>query len=245
MCGHGAIGTVTVAIERGLVKPKRPGLLKLDTPAGTVRASYAVDGNHVESVTLENVPSFLHSSGHEVDIPDLGRLKVDVSFGGNFYAIVEPQAGYLGLDSVSVDDIRRHSLEVRRRANELGEFVHPEDRTISGISHVMWTDHPRHPEASMRNIVFYGERGIDRSPCGTGTCARMAQLAVRGDLKIGEKFIHESVIGSLFTGCATKKTRIGIREAIIPTVSGWSRITGHNQIVINERDPYALGFILA
>ncbi|MCY4149486.1 MAG: 4-hydroxyproline epimerase [Gammaproteobacteria bacterium] len=245
MCGHGAIGTVTVAVERGLVKPKTPGLLKLDTPAGTVMASYKADGNYVESVTLENVPAFLHSSGHEVNIPGLGRLKIDVSFGGNFYAIVEPQTGYAGLDSMSIDDIRRYSLEVRKRANELGEFVHPEDKTICGVSHVMWTDHPKHPEASMRNIVFYGERGIDRSPCGTGTCARMAQLTARGDLKIGEKFIHESVIGSLFTGYATKKTWIGTLEAIVPTVAGWSRITGQNQIMIDERDPYALGFILA
>lgn len=244
MCGHGTIGTVTVAIERDLVAPKTPGLLKLDTPAGTVLASYVINRGYVESVTLENVPAFLHSSGHEVDISGLGRLRIDVSFGGNFYAIVEPQPGYAGLDSMSVDDIRRHSLEVRKRANELGEFVHPEDGTISGVSHVMWTDNPRHPEASMRNVVLYGERGIDRSPCGTGTCARMAQLVARGNLQIGEKFVHESIIGSLFTGYATKKTRIGTWEAIVPTVAGWARITGRNQIIIDQRDPYASGFIL-
>ncbi|MCY4218037.1 MAG: 4-hydroxyproline epimerase [Gammaproteobacteria bacterium] len=245
MCGHGAIGTVTVAVEKGLITPKTSGLLKLDTPAGTILASYETNGNCVESVTLENVPAFLHSTGYEVDIPNLGLLKVDVSFGGNFYAIIEPQTGYLGLDSISVDDIRRYSLEVRKRVNKLGKFIHPVDTTISGVSHVMWTDYPKHPKATMRNAVFYGERGIDRSPCGTGTCARMAQLIARGDLKIGEEFIHESVIGSLFTGCATKKTQIGSLEAIIPTITGWARITSKNQITIDERDPYALGFILS
>ncbi len=244
MCGHGTIGTVTVAVEKGLITPKTSGQLKLDTPAGTVLANYQMNGNHVESVTLENVPAFLHSVDYEVDIPDLGQLEVDVSFGGNFYAIVSPQTGYPGLDSMRVDDIRRHSLEVRKQVNKLEQFVHPEDATISGVSHVMWTDHPKHPKATMRNAVFYGERGIDRSPCGTGTCARMAQLIARKDLSIGEEFIHESLIGSLFTGCTTKKTRIGNYEAIVPTVSGWARITGQNQIIIDERDPYALGFII-
>ena len=245
MCGHGAIGTVTIAIERELVVPETPGLLKLDTPAGSVLARYAVDNGHVASVTLENVPAFLHSSGHEVDIPDLGRLKIDVSYGGNFYAIIEPQSGYAGLNSMRVDDIRRYSPEVRKQINELGTFAHPDHHAICGVSHVMWTDIAQHPEASMRNVVFYGDRGIDRSPCGTGTCARMAQLVARGELQFGEKFVHESIIGSLFTGCAIRKTRVGSLEAIVPAVTGWARVTGQNRIQIDARDPYALGFILA
>lgn len=244
MCGHGAIGTVTIAIEENLVAPKTPGLLKLDTPAGSVLARYETDGDYVESVMLQNVPAFLHSCDHEIDIPILGRITADVSFGGNFYAIVEPQPGYAGLDSISIDDIRRCSLDIRDRINELGEFVHPEDHTISGVSHVMWTAAAKHPAASMRNVVFYGDRGIDRSPCGTGTCARMAQLVARGELQIGQKFIHESIIGSLFTGCTLEQTSIGDYDAVVPTVSGWARVTGHNRIRIDERDPYALGFIL-
>ncbi|MXZ80919.1 MAG: 4-hydroxyproline epimerase [Gammaproteobacteria bacterium] len=245
MCGHGAIGTVTVALEHGLVTPQTPGLLKLDTPAGSVEARYEMDGSHVDSVTLENVPAFLHSTGLEIEIPVLGRIELDVSYGGNFYAIIEPQPDYPGLDAFSVDDIRRYSPEIRNRINELGEFVHPEDDSIRGVSHVMWTDRAVRPEASMRNVVLYGDRGIDRSPCGTGTCARMAQLVARGDLEIGQPFVHESVIGSLFTGCAIRTARVGSRDAIIPTVTGWARVTGQNRIRIDDRDPYAHGFLLA
>ncbi len=244
MCGHGTIGTVTVALESELVVPKTPGLLKLDTPAGPVETRYEQSGRFIESVTLTNVPAFVHTTGLEVDVPDLGVVTLDVSYGGNFYAIVEPQTHYPGLDVFDVDTIRRYSPAIRRLVNDQAEFVHPVNDTIRSVSHVMWTDEARHPEADMRNVVLYGDRGIDRSPCGTGTCARMAQLVARGELSIGQEFVHESIIGSLFTGCPTARTRIGGRDAIIPTIRGWARITGHNRIIIDERDPYAHGFLL-
>jgi 4-hydroxyproline epimerase len=245
MCGHGTIGTVTAVIEAGLVQPKTPGLLILDTPAGRVDARYKMDGDSVESVTLTNVASFLHSSGHEIEIPVLGKLKVDVSYGGNFYAIIGQQENYDDLQQLSVDEIRYLSPLVRAEINSLQEFVHPHNPLIKGVSHVMWTGKPLTSLANSRNAVFYGERGIDRSPCGTGTSARMAQLVQRGDLEIGEAFIHESIIGSHFTGTAIEKTVIGSYEGIIPTVEGWARITGNNEIIIDDRDPYAHGFILA
>ena len=245
MCGHGTIGTVTVAIEENLVEPKCPGLLKLDTPAGLVEARYTFSNGFVDSVELTNVPCFLHSTDIKVDIPGLGELSMDVSYGGNFYAIVEPQKNYKGLASFSVDDIRRFSPIVRNEINKLDKFIHPENKTIQGVSHVMWTDQPIHKDADMRNAVFYGERGIDRSPCGTGTSARIAQLVARGELEIGQKFVHESIIGSLFTGCAIEQATIGEYQGIIPTISGWAQITGHNNIIIDERDPYAHGFLLA
>ena len=244
MCGHGTIGTVTVALEEGLVEPANPGTLKLDTPAGTVIAAYDEQNGFVESVTLTNVPSFLHSTDIAVDIPGLGSLNLDVSYGGNFYAIIEPQDNYPGLDDFSVDQIRRYSPLVRRALNDAHEFVHPVDATIRDVSHVMWTDQPRHADADLRNAVFYGDRGIDRSPCGTGTSARVAQLVARGDLALGQPFVHESIIGSLFTGCAVESTTLGEYDAIVPTISGWARITGHNHIFIGERDPYAHGFLL-
>lgn len=244
MCGHGTIGTVTVALEEGLVTPASPGLLKLDTPAGRVEARYAMNDGYVDSVQLTNIPSFLHSSGISVSIAGLGDICVDVSYGGNFYAIVEPQENYAGLDSFSVDDIRRFSPLVRNAINEAGVFVHPENESICNVSHVMWTDQARDPTASSRNAVFYGDRGIDRSPCGTGTSARVAQLVARGDLAMGEDFVHESIIGSLFTGCAIAEARVGEYPAIVPTISGWARITGYNEISIDQRDPYAHGFLL-
>jgi 4-hydroxyproline epimerase len=244
MCGHGTIGTVTVALEERLVEPKIPGLLKLDTPAGLVEARYEMKNGHVDSVELTNIPSFLHSVNLQVEVPGLGAITLDVSYGGNFYAIVEPQTNYPGLEEFSVDDIRHFSPRLRNAVNELQEFVHPEDKTIRNVSHVMWTDKPTVAEADMRNAVFYGDRGIDRSPCGTGTSARVAQLVNRGDLSMGEQFVHESIICSLFTGCAVRKADIGEFNGIVPTVAGWARITGHNSISIDDRDPYAHGFLL-
>ncbi len=244
MCGHGTIGTVTVAIERGLATPAEPGILRLDTPAGVVVAAYAENGGHVDSVRITNVASFLHSQGIVVDCPDLGSLTVDVAYGGNFYAIVEAQANYRDLNDLSPADLLRLSPELRRRLNESGEFVHPEDPTIRGLSHVMWTGAPKHAEAQARNAVFYGDRAIDRSPCGTGTSARMAQLAARGELAEGDEFVHESIIGSLFHGRVEARTTVGNREAIVPSVEGWARITGLNTIFIDDRDPFAHGFQL-
>lgn len=245
MCGHGTIGTVTAVIEEQLVKPKTPGLLVLETPAGRVDASYIMDGDYVESVTLTNVASFLHSTGHEIEVPILGRLIVDVSYGGNFYAIIEQQENYNDLQQLSVDEIRYLSPLVRTEINSIQEFIHPQNSLIKGVSHVMWTGKAQTKTATSRNAVFYGERGIDRSPCGTGTSARMAQLVQRGDLEIGEAFIHESIIGSHFTGTAIGKTSVSNFEGIIPGVQGWARVTGRNEIIIDSRDPYAHGFLLS
>jgi 4-hydroxyproline epimerase len=245
MCGHGTIGTVTVAIEEKLVEPKTPGLLVLDTPAGKIETSYKLDGDYVESVTLTNVTSFLHSSNLEIEVPILGKLKLDVSYGGNFYAIIEQQENYRDLEQLSVDEIRFLSPIVRQEINSIQEFTHPENPLINGVSHVMWTGKPRSPGANSRNAVFYGERGIDRSPCGTGTSARMAQLASRGELGVGDSFVHESIIGSLFTGRVKQQASIGNQQGIVPTIEGWARVTGRNEIIIDTRDPYAHGFLLA
>ncbi len=242
MCGHGTIGTVTVVIEHGLARPKTPGKLRLDTPAGVVEAEYKLDGPHVESVRIFNVPSFLYSTNLEVDCPELGRLTVDVAYGGNFYAIVEAQEHYRDLADLSVDDLLRFSPVLRQRLNDQHEFVHPEDETIRGLSHIQWTGRPRAPEAHARNAVFYGDRALDRSPCGTGTSARMAQLAARGELRPGDEFVHESIIGSLFRGRVEALTRVGDYPAIVPSIEGWARITGLNTLFIDDRDPYRYGF---
>ncbi|MBT6095609.1 MAG: 4-hydroxyproline epimerase [Rhodospirillaceae bacterium] len=244
MCGHGTIGTVTVAIEEGLVVPKEPGLLRLDTPAGLVEARYRMDGKHVEGVRITNVPSFVHATGLEVDAPELGRLVVDVAYGGNFYAIIEPQDNFRDMADLTPSQIQQWSPVIRQRMNEAYEFVHPEQPDIQGLSHVMWTGAATQDGANARNGVFYGDKAIDRSPCGTGTSARMAHLAARGDLKVGEAFVHESIIGSLFNGRVEATTKVGDKDAIVPSVEGWARIYGHNEITIDERDPFAHGFIV-
>ncbi|WP_233238572.1 4-hydroxyproline epimerase [Bordetella sp. LUAb4] len=244
MCGHGTIGTVTFLIENGLVKPREPGVLRLDTPAGLVLAHYTMTGEHVESVRLTIVPSFLHSRDLSVDVDGLGEIRFDVAYGGNFYAIVESQPNFADLDSLSPSDIQRLSPLLRRKANEKYTFVHPETPEINGLSHVMWTGKPHMQGASARNAVFYGDKAIDRSPCGTGTSARMAQLVARGKLALGEKFVHESIIGTSFNGIAVEAVKVGDYDGIRPSVEGWARITGHNTIFVNDRDPLWKGFLV-
>ncbi|MTI31053.1 4-hydroxyproline epimerase [Xanthovirga aplysinae] len=242
MCGHGTIGTVTVAIEEGLVIPKEEGKLRLETPAGLVTIAYTQEGKKVTSVRLTNVPAFLHSEGLEVKSPDLGKLRVDVSYGGNFYAIIEPQENFSGIQDYTAGDLVRFSPRIRRRMNELYDFVHPNNDTINGLSHLLWTGDTISEEADGRNAVFYGDKAIDRSPCGTGTSARMAQLAAKGKLRKGDTFVHESVIGSIFKGKVEEETALGSKKAIIPSVEGWARVIGYNNIIIDDDDPYAHGF---
>jgi len=244
MCGHGTIGTVTIALEEGLVQPKTPGKLKLETPAGIVAIEFKQEGQKVKSVKLTNIASFLHSENLEVECPDLGKLRVDVAYGGNFYAIVDPQENFSGLENYTAGDFIRWSPVIRDRLNENYTFVHPEDENINGLSHLLWTGATISPEADARNAVFYGDKAIDRSPCGTGTSARMAQWAAKGKLKEGDSFIHESIIGSKFTGRVEAITKCGDYAAIIPSIEGWARITGYNNIIIDDDDPYAFGFLV-
>ncbi len=244
MCGHGTIGSVTFLIENGLVQPRETGLLRLDTPAGVVVAHCALNGGYVDSVRLTNVASYLHAQDLTVELDGIGSLRFDVAYGGNFYAIVEAQPGYADLSQLSPSDIQRLSPELRRKANEKYSFVHPEQTQIKGLSHVMWTGAPKAAGAHGRNAVFYGDKAIDRSPCGTGTSARLAQLVAKGRLQVGQAFVHESIIGTCFTGHALQATRVGKFDAIVPSVEGWARVTGHNTIFVNERDPLRHGFQL-
>lgn len=242
MCGHGTIGTVTVMIEEGLVKPREPGFLRLEVPAGIVEARYTEENGKVCAVRITNIPSFLHSEGLEVACPDLGRLKVDVAYGGNFYAIVDPQTNFAGLEAITASDLLRWSPALRKQLNEKYEFIHPEDPTIRGLSHIQWTGAPQNPEAHARNAVFYGDKAIDRSPCGTGTSARMAQWVAKGKLKVGDAFHHESIIGSLFKGRVEAAVRVGGFDGIIPSIEGWAKVTGYNTIFLDDSDPYVHGF---
>jgi len=242
MCGHGTIGTVTMALERGLVTPREKGLLRIDTPAGLVEARYVEKDGYVDNVRITNVGSFLHSADLEAEVEGLGLIKADVSYGGNFYAIIEPQKNFPGLEHVNPSDILRWSPKVREAFRAKYQFVHPENPAINGLSHVMWTGTPTHNEAHAKNAVFYGDKAIDRSPCGTGTSARMAQWAARGNLKVGDDFIHESIIGTLFRGRVERAVTLGSYSGIVPSIEGWARMTGYNTIFIDDRDPLAHGF---
>ncbi len=242
MCGHGTIGTVTMALERGLVSPREPGRLMIDTPAGVVEARYHMKDGYVDSVRITNIASFLHSTGITAEVEGLGEITVDVAYGGNFYAIVEPQQNFPGLEHVNPSDILRWSPKLREAFRAKYSFIHPENAAINGLSHVLWTGTPTHPEAHAKNAVFYGDKAIDRSPCGTGTSSRMAQWAAQGKLKVGDDFVHESIIGTLFRGRVERATKVGTYDAIIPSIEGWARMTGYNTIFIDDRDPLAHGF---
>ena len=242
MCGHGTIGTVTIMIEEGLVTPKKPGHLRLETPAGLVTIDYQQEGKKVTAVKLTNVPAYMAKENIEVECPDLGMLTVDVAYGGNYYAIVDPQENYRDMADYTAMQLIGWSLKIRERINAAHSFKHPENDTIGGLSHVLWTGVPTQDNSTARNAVFYGDKAIDRSPCGTGTSARMAQWAAKGKLKKGDQFVHESIIGSQFTGKVEDVVKLGDHDAIIPSIEGWARITGYNTIVIDDEDPYAYGF---
>jgi 4-hydroxyproline epimerase len=242
MCGHGTIGIVTFGIENGLIKPRTPGRFIANVPAGEIELNYVQEGARVKSVRIRNVPSYLAAEGVKIDVPTFGPLTLDIAYGGNFYAIIEPQGAYHGLDDLGAARILQLSPIVRQLVREKIESVHPLDPTIRGVSHVMWTDAPKGEGAHGRNAVFYGGNAIDRSPCGTGTSARLAHLHAKGKLKVGDAFVHESYILSRFTGRIEAETEIGGQRAIVPSIEGSAIATGRNEIWIDDEDRFAHGF---
>ena len=243
MCGHGTIGTETLAIEEGLVIPKVPGKLRLETPAGLILIDYVQEGPKVKTVKLTNVKSFLYKEALTVLCPDLGEIVADVAYGGNFYAIIDPQKNFKDISDFSASQLIHYGKIIRRLLNEKTDFIHPEDENIYGLSHIQWTGNPTKENSTGRNAVLVGENALDRSPCGTGTSARMAQWYAKGKLSRGEEFVHESYIGSQFVGRIEEETKtISGQPAIIPSVEGWARITGYSQIIIDDEDPYKEGF---
>jgi len=203
---------------------------------------YKQEGKKVTSVKLRNVAAYLAATDLEVECPDLGTLTIDVSYGGNYYAIVDPQPNFKGIENYTAGQLIAWSQVLRKRINEKYQFVHPQDPTINTCTHILWAGATLSEDATARNAVFYGDKAIDRSPCGTGTSARMAQWFAKGKLKVGESFVHESIIGSKFTGRVEDVVKINDIDAIIPSVEGWAKVYGYNTIKIDDDDPYAHGF---
>ena len=244
MCGHGTIGSITIGIEEGLIHPKIPGKIRLETPAGLVEVEYQQTAKKVDWVKFNNVKSFLAAEELNIESAHLGTLVFDVSYGGNFYAIVDSQKNFSGLQNYTATELIQFSREIREAINAKypNQFIHPENETIRDVSHILWTGSTIAPNATARNAVFYGDNAIDRSPCGTGTSARMAQWHAKGLLKSGEDFIHESFIGSQFIGRIEEVTTLDNKTAIIPSIKGWARVYGYNKINIDDDDPFAQGF---
>jgi 4-hydroxyproline epimerase len=242
MCGHGTIGILTFGLEQGLIRPRVPGRLRVEVPAGTLDVTYEERGGRVQSVRIRNVASYLARQGLEIDVPGFGPLSIDVAYGGNYYAIIERQGPYQGLDDLGASRIVELSRTIRAMVRDVYEPVHPLDSTICGVSHVLWADAPKGEGADGRNAVFYGERAIDRSPCGTGTSARLAHLVATGRLGVGDRFVHESYIGSRFIGRVERETRLGDIPAILPSIEGSAIATGFNTIWIDREDEFWAGF---
>lgn len=245
MCGHGTIGTITIAIEESLITPKTAGKIKMEAPAGLVEIEYQQTNKKVDWVRLTNVKSYLAAENLIVECPELGEITFDVAYGGNYYAIVDPQENFSGIHDFTASKIIQYSQVVRERINQKypNQFVHPENDTIRDVSHMLWTGNPLDPTSSGRNAVFYGDKAIDRSPCGTGTSARIAQLHAKGKLRLGKEYIHESYIGSKFVGRIVEETNLDGKPAIVPSIQGWAKVYGYNTIIIDdEDDPYAHGF---
>ena len=244
MCGHGSIGMITFGLEHGLIRPRAEGRLRIEVPAGVLDVTYKTEGTKVSSVKLVNVPSFVYASGVTIADPDFGTLNVDIAYGGNFYGIIEPQGGYHGVDALGASAILAASPRIREAIGAAIEPVHPNDPSIRGVSHILWSDPVDADGKGGRSAVFYGTNAIDRSPCGTGTSARLAHLAATQRLKEGEAFTHRSIINSTFIGRIEGRTTVGDFEAILPSIEGSAFVTGYNQIWIDGTEPFPDGFAL-
>ena len=244
MCGHGTIGVATVLVETGLVEVREPEtVVRLDTPAGLVEARVAVQGGRAKAVTLRNVPAFLLARDREVEVAGLGTVSYDMAFGGNFYAIVEAASVGLEVDPAQARRLIDAGLEVMAAIDRADRPQHPADERIAGCRHVVLHE-PGRDGARARAATSIHPGWLDRSPCGTGTSARMAQLHARGDLAIGEPFVNESVIGTRFTGRLVGETEVGGLAAVVPEITGRAWITGTGDYVLAPDDPFPAGFSL-
>ena len=244
MCGHGTIGVATVLVETGMVPVTEPVTrVRLDTPAGLVVAEVAVDDGAAKSVTLRNVPAYSHALDQTVAVPGVGDVRYDLAYGGNFYAILPIERVGLAFDRAEKQAILDTGLAVMAAINEQQPPRHPEDPDIAGCHHVYFAA-PGSDGVRSRHAMAIHPGWFDRSPCGTGTCARMAQLHARGELPLERDFVNESFIGTTFVGRLLGETTVGDRRAVVPTVTGRAWITGTAQYMLDPEDPFPQGFLL-
>ena len=245
MCGHGTIGAMTAAIETGVVPAVEPVThVVMEAPAGIIRGDVTVVDGKAKEVSFLNVPAFLYKEGVEVDLPGVGTVKFDISFGGSFFAIIHASQLGLKIEPQNAGKLTELAMKLRDIINEKIEIQHPTLAHIKTVDLVEIYDEPTHPEATYKNVVIFGQGQVDRSPCGTGTSAKLATLHSKGELKVGEKFVYESILGTLFKGEIVEETKVADFNAVVPKITGSAYITGFNHFVIDEEDPLKHGFIL-
>ena len=244
MCGHGSIGTANALVELGMVPRTEPFTeVVLDTPAGQIRLKVEVKDGKVGDVTLANVPSFVYKSNVELAIPSRNKkIHMDIAFGGNFFAIVHAEELGLTLEREEVPELLALGLEILRESNKQIKVQHPTEKHLNYIGLTEFA--LERPGKPTKNCVIFGESNVDRSPCGTGTCAKMALLAAKGTLKPGEVFDHESVVGSVFHGHFQPGPKVGDFETILPFIRGKASVTGFNFLLQQNNDEMGSGFLL-
>jgi proline racemase/trans-L-3-hydroxyproline dehydratase len=245
MCGHGSMGLTTALIEMGMVPPEEPEtVVAFDTPAGLVEGRARVEGACVLEVSVANVPSFLYARDVDIDLPEIGTITVDVSFGGNFFAITPAQSLGVAVRPENLPKLIDLGMRVKRAVNEKVRVQHPTATHITSVELVEIYDKPQEGKAFSRNVMVFGEGQIDRSPCGTGTCAAMAMLFGKGKLSLNEEFTNESIIGTRFKGKLVEEVRVGDFTAARPVITGEAYITGIQQFVVDPKDPIKYGFVI-
>jgi proline racemase len=245
MCGHGSIGAATVAVESGMVPAIEPyTYITLEAPAGLIKAKVKVENGKAKEVSIVNVPSFLYKEDVKVNIPNIGEVLMDISFGGSFFAIVKAENLKIEICPSNAQKLIKIGMDIIKAVNETIEIKHPTLDYIKTVDLVEIWGPAKSPLATLQNVVVFGQGQLDRSPCGTGTCAKVATLYIKGELKLNEEFIYESILGTMFKGKALEETKVGNFDAIIPEITGSAFITGHNHFVIDPDDPVKFGFIL-
>jgi proline racemase len=245
MCGHGTIATCTVLVETGIIEAKEPVTkFTLDTPAGLVKAEVEVKDGKAKKVTIKNIPSFLYKSDVEVDVPGISKLRLDIAYGGNFYAILNAKDVGLEVKPEHNNELIEAGRKIRVALNEQVKVVHPENSKIDFCSHVRFLGPTKLSKVGTRNAVIYGPGQIDRSPCGTGTSAEVAMNYAKGKLKLNQEFVSESIIGSHFVAKAVEETKVANLKAIVPAITGRAWVLGIQQFVLDPDDPFPNGFYL-
>ncbi|EGL38213.1 proline racemase [Oribacterium sp. oral taxon 108] len=245
MCGHGTIGAMTVAVETGMVEVTEP-ITKIvqEAPAGMIHGEVLVEGGKAKTVSFQNVPSFLYKQDQEVELPGYGRIRFDISFGGSFFAIVKAEQVGLSIVPENAEKLKELGIALREIINREIPVMHPTLSHIHTVDLVEWWSETETEGATLKNCVVFGKGQVDRSPCGTGTSAKMATLFARGELKVGEPFYYESILGTIFEGKILDTTKVGGYDAVIPQITGSAYITAFNHFVMEENDPLKYGFVL-